>query len=214
MSRLGKFSAPAARRIWSATQEVEKQLSDSDSSLAQRSEVALIKNTSGHTIPPFGLMQIDTTELINNRLTHKVIRPYTESHRATVFLVNGRDPVVNGAFSIAQRGPVFRVKIPTGLSVGDRLGWGSSSFDAALGCLLMYLGPDGFAEDVGRCIACSATLEGTVATTITAATEGTVTVPGQSGVHRAKTIGADIAISSSVILLPSMYGKWRALGVC
>lgn len=214
MSRIGTFSPPAARRVWSATQIVEKQILEGDSAFAQRSEVILFKNTSGHTIPPFGLMQIDTTELLENRLAHKVIRPYTENTRAGVFLVNGRDEVVANAFSTAQRGPVFRVKIPTGLSVGDRLGWGSSSFDAALGCLLIYLGPDGFVEDVGRCIACSATLEGTVATTITAATEGTVTVPGQSGVHRAKTIGADIAISSSVILLPSMYGKWRALGVC
>lgn len=214
MSRIGKFSAPAARRVWSATQEVEKQLSDSDSPLAQRSEVALIKNTSGHTIPPFGLMQIDTIELINNRLTHKVIRPYTENHRATVFLVNGRDPVVNGAFSIAQRGPIFRVKIPTGLSVGDRLGWGSNSFDAALGCLLTYLGPDGLATGVGRCIACSATIHGTSSTLITATTEGNVLVPGQSAAHKAKTLGADVVTGSSVILFPGMYGKWLALRVC
>lgn len=214
MSRLGKFSAPAARRIWSATQEVEKQLSDSDSAFAQRSEVILFKNTSGHTIPPFGLMQIDTTEHLNGRLAHKVIRPYTESHRATVFLVNGRDPVLDGAFSAAQRGPVFRVKIPAGLSVGDRLGWGSSSFDAALGCLLMYLGPDGFAEDVGRCIACSATIHGTSSSVITSTTEGNVTVAGQSAAHKAKTLGANIASGSSVILLPGMFGNWLALRVC
>jgi hypothetical protein len=214
MSRIGTFSPPAARRIWSVTQIAEKQILEGDSAFAQRNEVILFKNTSGHTIPPFGLMQIDTTELIANRLTHKVIRPYTENTRAAVFLVNGRDEVVANAFSTAQRGPVFRVKIPSGLSVGDRLGWTNSSFDAGLGCLLLYLGPDGYATDVGRCIACSATLEGTAASTITSTTEGDVTVAGQSGVHKAKTIGADIAISSSVILLPSMFGKWRALRVC
>jgi len=214
MSRIGTFSPPAARRVWSATQEVEKQLNNSDSVFAQRSEVILFKNTSGHTIPPFGLMQIDTTELIANRLTHKVIRPYTENTRAAVFLVNGRDEVVANAFSTAQRGPVFRVKIPSGLSVGDRLGWTNSSFDAGLGCLLLYLGPDGYATGVGRCIACSATLEGTVATTITSSSEGNVTVTGQSAVHKAKTLGADIATSSTVILIPSMFGKWRALRVC
>lgn len=214
MTRAGLFSPPAARRIWSATQAVETQINEGESSFAQRSETILFKNTSGHTIPPFGLMQIDTTELLDNRLTHKVIRPYTENTRAAVFLVNGRDEVVNNAFSTAQRGPVFRVKIPSGLNVGDRLGWTSSSFEAGLGCLLLYLGPDGFASGVGRCIACSATLEGTVATTITASTEGNVTVSGQSGVHKAKTIGANISAGASVILLPGMFGRWRALRVC
>lgn len=214
MSRIGTFSPPAARRVWSVTQIAEKQILEGDSAVAQRSEVILFKNTSGHTIPPFGLMQINTTELLENRLTHKVIRPYTENTRAAVFLVNGRDEVVANAFSTAQRGPIFRVKIPTGLNVGDRLGWTNSSFDAGLGCLLLYLGPDGYATGVGRCIACSATLEGTVATTITSSTEGNVTVAGQSAVHKAKTIGADVAVDSTVILLPSMFGKWRALKVC
>lgn len=214
MTRAGLFSPPIARRIWSATQAVETQINDGDSSLAQRSDVVLFKNTSGHTIPPFGLMQIDTTELLNNRLAHKVIRPYTENTRASVFLVNGRESVVNNAFSTAQRGPVFRVKIPSGLNVGDRLGWTNSSFDAGLGCLLLYLGPDGYASGVGRCIACSATLEGTVATTITSSTEGNVTVTGQSGVHKAKTTGANIAVGASVILLPNMFGRWRAMRVC
>lgn len=214
MSRLGVFETPAARRVWSATQEVEKQLSDGDSSFAQRSEVVLFKNTSGHTIPPFGLMQIDTTELIANRLTHRVIRPYTENTRAGAFLVNGRDEVIDNAFSTAQRGPVFRVKIPTGLNIGDRLGWTNSSFESGLGCLLLYLGPDGFTSGVGRCVACSAILHGTVATTITSATEGNVTVAGQSAVHKAKTIGSDIATASTAILFPGMYGKWLALKVC
>lgn len=252
MSRLGVFETPAARRVWSATQEVEKQLNDGDSFLSQRSEVILFKNTSGHTIPPFGLMQIDTTELIANRLVHKVIRPYTATSQATVFLVNGRDPVGDNEYSVAQKGPVFRVRTPAigvgldggdassglpiidggdasstdspldggdvsgspELGIGDRLGWTDDSFDAGLGCLMVYLGPDGFASGVGRCIACSATLEGTAETTITSTTEGDVTVVGQSGAHKAKTVGSDIDAGAEVILFPGMHGKWRALEVC
>lgn len=211
MTRIGAFSTSTAKRVWNATQEVEKQLDESGSLLGQRSDVVLFQNTSGHVIPPFGLMQIDEFEMDGTRPIHKVIRPFTASDTASVFLVNGRDEVAVNKFSSAQTGPVFRVK-SSETDAGIRIGWGTDTFEADLGCLLITLGPDS-EEGVVRAMADFSVLTGVVSTLIPANGAGTgiVNVGGVS--HKAKTLKGEIATTKDVIMWPR-EGEWLALEVC
>lgn len=212
MSRIGAFSPSNARRVWASTLEVEKQVSEFNSPLAQRSAPVLVRNTSGHTIPPFGLMQIAQFAFVNNRPAVEVVRPYSASTLAAYVLVNSREPIENNKYGSAQQGPVFRV-LASGIALGDRMGWKNDSFESGLGCLLLCIGNDDL-DGIVRCVACHNQLEGTAAATISETTEGNVTIIGQSGAHKAKTHGSNISSGANVILRPGSKGKWLATEVC
>lgn len=212
MTSIGAFSPTTAKRVLAATREVEKQQDLGDSMIAQRSDVIYFRNDTGEAIPPFGLLQIDGFEIVDDKPLFKVIRPYTPAYEAVTFLVNGREEVPVDHTAAAQRGPVYRVKLDASLESGDRVGWKADSFEAGLGCLMALVGIDD--QGIGRCVVCAHSLTGTAVAEIVPGLTGTVTCSSQSGDHVVETIASTIPSGSTVVMWPGDRGRWIALKVC
>jgi len=101
-------------------------------------------NTSGHTIPAYGVFLVDGTseEIGVNYLIAKRYETWTAAQ--AVPMVNGPIPVVDGEWGTPQRGPIYRVIHDDAItySVGDRVGWLASSFQVALNASFIVLGDD------------------------------------------------------------------------
>ena len=126
-------------------------------------------NDTGHEIPPYGVLQVETVRDIATTF-HDVKRPFDYDACQTTMLINGPYAVAVGERGTAQDGPVYRVIHDGGsYAVGDRLGWKADSFEVTLGCLLVNLGADMVAEDCLRVAidysAMSAVANGNIGTT-------------------------------------------------
>ena len=101
-------------------------------------------NTSGHTIPPYGVFLVDGTAEANgiNYLIAKRYPAYTAAQ--SVPMVNGPFEVPNNEYGTPQLGPVYRVihDDAVGYSVGDRVGWKANSFQVSLNASFIVLGED------------------------------------------------------------------------
>lgn len=101
-------------------------------------------NTSGHTIPPYGIFLVDGTSEENgiNYLIAKRYPAYTAAQ--SVPMVNGPFEVPNNEYGTPQLGPVYRVihDDAVGYSVGDRVGWKANSFQVSLNASFIVLGED------------------------------------------------------------------------
>lgn len=108
-------------------------------------------NTSGHTIPPYGVFMVDGTSEENgiNYLIAKRYASYTAVQ--SVPMVNGPFEVPDGEYGTPQLGPVYRVVHDDAItySVGDRVGWKSNSFQVALNASFIVLGED---DIVANCL--------------------------------------------------------------
>lgn len=215
MTRIGAVSPEFQRRIVSATQYVESQREPNGSvDIRNDTRSIVFKNASGHAIPPFGLMQIKESTAPQGRRIIEVIRPLSATGINSTFLVNNSREVANNGFGTAQSGPIYSVKKTGLISIGHRIGWKASSFDAELGCLLLCIGPDRD-TDIIRAIADFSMLTGTVSTTIPANLSGTgeVATTSPSATYKARTRKTAIASGKEVYMWPSR-GEWLALEIC
>jgi hypothetical protein len=154
MTRIGTFDPDRAQRVWAATLAYELGGSARpDERLFSEQEPILVRNTSGHTIPPFGLMlPKDCFDQPSSYNYIDAVRPFDYDANLAVVLVNGFNEIPDGEFGTAQNGPVFRVVHDAAItySVGDRLGCVDNSFLAGLGPLFRVLGEDDIAENCLR----------------------------------------------------------------
>ena len=214
---IGVFKPETARRVLAATQAWERSPTPVGMDESPTSRLPIVfRNNSGHEIPPYGIMQ--SNGMYAGTVSHiDVVRPISTSAVLSVPLVNGPVAVPNGKFGTAQNGPVYRVKHDASVTFnhGDRIGWKASSFLATLGCLMVVIADDDVVPDCVKAMFDHTELLGTSATTITASTEGDVTVSSISGskTYKAKTIGGTIASGVPVVLFP-VRGEWKALEIC
>lgn len=142
---LGLFHVPTARKILAMLQAYERTpgFNDEPESYAYREHFPFV-NTSGHTIPPYGIFLVDGTSEENgiNYLIAKRYPSYTAAQ--SVPMVNGPFEVLDGGYGTPQLGPVFRVIHDDAItySVGDRVGWKADSFQVALNASFIVLGED------------------------------------------------------------------------
>jgi hypothetical protein len=142
---LAVFQPSTARKLLAMLQAWERTpgFNDELESHAYREHFPFV-NTSGHTIPPYGIFLVDGTREENgiNYLIAKRYADYTAVQ--SVPMVNGPFAVLNNEYGSPQLGPVYRVVHDGAISysVGDRLGWKSDSFQVALNASFINLGPD------------------------------------------------------------------------
>ncbi len=154
MTRIGAFNPDQAQRVWAATLGYERAGSlRPDERILNEPEAILVRNTSGHTIPPFGLMLpkacFDAPQSYNYI---DVVRAFDYDANLSVVLVNGFKEIENNDYGTAQNGPVYRVVHDNAITynVGDRLGCVADSFLAGLGPLFRVLGEDDIATNCLR----------------------------------------------------------------
>lgn len=101
-------------------------------------------NTSGHTIPAYGVFMVDGTSEENgiNYLIAKRYADYTAVQ--SIPMVNGPFEVLAGEYGTPQKGPTYRVIHDDAItySVGDRVGWTANSFQVSLNASFIVLGDD------------------------------------------------------------------------
>lgn len=101
-------------------------------------------NSSGHTIPAYGVFMVDGTTEENgiNYLTARRYADYTAGQ--SIPMVNGPFEVPDGEYGTPQLGPVYRVIHDDAIvyAVGDRVGWKADSFQVALNSSFIVLGED------------------------------------------------------------------------
>jgi hypothetical protein len=178
MSRFGIFDLDKSQRIWAATLAQERSGSvRPDERLFNEPEAILVRNTSGHVIPPFGLMlpkacydQPSSYNYID------VVRPFDYDANLAVVLVNGFNEIPDGEFGTAQNGPVFRVTHDAAITynVGDRLGCVDNSFLAGLGPLFRVFGTDDIADNCLRVMLDFSLMMGQSISTIADGAAGTI----------------------------------------
>lgn len=154
MTRIGAFTPDQAQRVWASTLAHERgRPTRPDNRLFNEQEPILVRNTSGHTIPPFGLMQpkvcFDASASYNYI---DVVRPFDYDANQAIVLVNSFNEIEDEDYGTAQNGPVFRVTHDDSITynVGDRLGCVDASFLAGLGPLFRVLGEDDISENCLR----------------------------------------------------------------
>lgn len=154
MTRIGAFNPDQAQRAWAATLAHERRGSTRpNETVFNEQEPILVRNTSGSTIPPFGLMLAKACYDATGSYNYvDVVRPFDYDANLAVVLVNGFYEIPDTEYGTAQNGPVFRVIHDGSITynVGDRLGCVNSSFLAGLGPLFRVLGEDDIAEDCLR----------------------------------------------------------------
>ena len=142
---LAYFKSSTARKLLAMLQAWERTpgFLDELESNAYREHLPFV-NTSGHTIPPYGVFMVDGTSEENgiNYLIAKRYADYTAVQ--SIPMVNGPFAVPNGEYGTPQIGPVYRVVHDDAItySVGDRVGWLSDSFQVALNASFIVLGED------------------------------------------------------------------------
>lgn len=142
---LSYFKSSTARKLLAMLQAWERTpgFLDELESNAYREHLPFV-NTSGHTIPPYGVFMVDGTSEENgiNYLIAKRYADYTAVQ--SIPMVNGPFEVPNGEYGTPQIGPVYRVVHDDAItySVGDRVGWLADSFQVALNASFIVLGDD------------------------------------------------------------------------
>ena len=153
--RIGVFTPEQLRRVWAATQAVERMNLVPDEEFQQVAPAPIyFKNSSGEIIPPYGCIQPVGTLEYGGMNYVEVTRPVDlTSALQGPFLFNGHEEVEVNGLGTAQSGPVFRVALDGGTYlINQRLGPVDAAFTVGKGCLYSYLGPDDIADDVGRVV--------------------------------------------------------------
>lgn len=142
---LALFQPSTARKLLAMLQAWERTpgFNDELESIGYSEHFPFV-NTSGHTIPPYGIFLVDGTSEENgiNYLIAKRYPAYTAAQ--SIPMVNGPFEVPNNEYGTPQLGPVYRVihDDAVGYSVGDRVGWKVNSFQVSLNASFIVLGED------------------------------------------------------------------------
>jgi hypothetical protein len=147
---LAVFQPATARKLLAMLQAWERTpgFNDELESHAYREHFPFL-NSSGHTIPPYGIFLVDGTSE-ENGINYLIAKRYaTWTAVQSVPMVNGPFEVLDGEYGSPQLGPVFRVIHDDAItySVGDRVGWTDSSFQVGLNASFINLGDDDIEEN-------------------------------------------------------------------
>lgn len=215
-----------ARRLIDLLQQYEREPTDRgpDAGLPFRIPI-VFRNVSGHTIPPYGLMQAKTTyDDAQNYID--VVRAFDYTYETlSIPLVNGPFEVLNNKYGTAQNGPVFRIVHDAAVTynVGDRIGWKSNSFLAQLGCLFRVVGDDPIVTNIVKAVFDQSAQMGQSAAAIAANSSGNAYIRHASSggftTNITKTYTAfndtsvEIPNNVRIMLWPS-EGRFIAIEVC
>ena len=224
-TEIGYFTPRQAERVWRNALAFEKTLQGTRVPEQQFLSAPIsFVNRSGHTVPPYGCMQIIDTEEINGRNYLQVARPFDYSGVFGPFLLNNDREVADDDFGTAQSGPVFRaLSDGSTLGIGTRIGPLADSFEVGKGCLFTNLGPDDIEPDVIRVMRCETQLRAVAgAGGIAANSSGTVTakVPTSTGwaagsvTYTAYNISATAISNNANVLIFPVDARWVAVEVC
>jgi hypothetical protein len=216
------FNNAQMQRIWRATKAYELRSSARPvDELQQPEDPIFFRNDSGQTIPPYGLMQIETTlDIAGSYNLALVQRPIHSSLMRCPLLINNDYEVLNGGFGMAQSGPVYRLLHDGGSYVaGDRLGAKTSTFTATYGALFAVLGSDNVATNIVRVMFDTSAFKGkTKGVALVVGTPANVYYTDAAGTITTKEYLAETDVSNipahTVIDLFPMYGRLVAREVC
>jgi hypothetical protein len=227
LTRIGVLTPEQLARVWKATLDSEISRSGKvDEREIQEAEPILYRNDSGHTVPPYGIVQVSgciDVENSYNYLTAK--RAFDYAANQSIVLVNGPREVEDGDYGTAQPGPVFRVVHDGAITyaVGDRVGWKANSFQVALGPLFRVVGEDDIVDNCLRVVFDQSPCMGESIATIAAGSSGLVRMrkPASGGwtTDTAKSYVAfndtpsDITGNKRLKLFP-IDGRFAAVEVC
>lgn len=225
-TEIGYFTPRQAERVWRNALAFEKTLRGVATPEQQFLSAPIsFVNRSGHTIPPYGCMQIVDCEEINGRNYLSVVRPFQYSLSVMgPFLLNNDREVPDDDFGTAQNGPVFRCLTDgSTLGVGTRIGPLADSFEVAKGCLFVKCGDDDIEPDVIRVMRSETQLRAVAgAGGIAANSSGTVTakVPTSTGWAAGSVtytawnpFDAVVSADADLILFP-IDARWVVVEVC
>lgn len=150
---LAYFKSSTARKLLAMLQAWERTpgFLDELESNAYREHLPFV-NTSGFTIPPYGVFAVDGTRE-EHGINYLIARRYAYYTAAQSFpMVNGPFAVLDGEYGTPQVGPVYRVVHDDAItySVGDRVGWLDGSFQVALNASFVVLGSDDIVDNCLR----------------------------------------------------------------
>lgn len=152
IDEIGVFSPTEALRIWKATKEFERLGSGGTDTFVPIQDAPIyIKNDSGEVIPPYSIVQVTNT--VEDGKNYLLVKKPTVTSTALTdqFLFSGPREIPIGGFSIAQTGPVFRVKKDGAtLAAGMRLGPVNGQWTISKGAMFTYLGTDAIETDCVR----------------------------------------------------------------
>lgn len=216
------FSREQMQRIWKATQDFERSKSSRPVDNIEPIETPIFfRNDSGQTIPPFGLMQIQTTLDVTGSYNLALVqRPIHSSLLRCPLLINGPNEVVADAYGMAQTGPVYWLLHDGGTYVaGDRLGAKTATFTATYGGMWAVLGSDNIATNIVRVMFDTSPFKGkTKGVALVVGTPANVYFRDAAGTvtsreYLAETDVSNIPADTDIWLFP-MYGRLVAAKVC
>ena len=218
-----EFTRDQKTRIWRATKQWELRSGARPiEQLQQPEDPIFFRNDSAQTIPPYGLMQVQTTlDVAGSYNLALVQRPIHSSLLRSPLLINGDYEVLTGGYGMAQNGPVYRL-LHDGAHTyvaGDRLGSLTATFTATYGALYSVLGADNIATNIVRVMFDTSAFKGkTKSVALVAGTPGNVYFRDAAGTvttkeYLAETDVSNIPADTDIWLFP-MYGRLVAAKVC
>jgi hypothetical protein len=204
-------------------------IADSDSFFGSRTtsqekpiqqQLIYVRNDSGYTIPPYGLMQpTGTVEVAKSFNYIKVKRPIDSTLMRSPLLINGPREIEVDGYGKAQNGPVYQLLHDGGTYVaGDRLGAKTSTFTATYGALFAVIGSDDIATNILRVMFDTSPLRGQTIATLVVGTPGLVYLRDAAGTLTSRQYTAEAEVSnitgSKEIIMCPTYGKLLAMEIC
>lgn len=185
----------------------------------------IVKNSSGHTVPPYGIVQPIGMVVENSRNYVEITRPVDlTSALQGPFYLNGPYEILDDEYGTMQSGPVFRVVTDGGTYVvNQRLGPTTSSFLAGSGCVWKVIGDDDIGTNIKRVKEDPTPIIGTVKTPgISANSTGTFfyrePVSGDWSVTTIEYTGYNdstsaLATGTKVLAFP-IDARWKLVEIC
>ena len=219
---LATFNAIKDRGLLEPDLEAKQLRGNPVRQVAHQQPPIFVRNDSGVAIPPYSIMQPTGTVSVTDSFCYVTVRqPIHSTILRCPLLFNGMYEIANGAYGVAQNGPVFSVKVDTAPEVGDRMGPLTGQWIAGLGSMYAVLGEDETAieTDVFKVMFDTSSWRGrTKVGGLTVGTPALVRVYDANNTLRATEYLAETHVSNILegtdVLLLSHYGRWLALGLC
>jgi hypothetical protein len=225
-TKIAVFGPSEGRRIWSATEYVEKlrgqRVEATPPPQTNHISPLYFQNISASTIPAWGCIQHVGTTTIDNVCYVEATVPIQWDNPST-FLFNYGNEVEPGGFGYCQQGESFRTTLfGTTPVAGLRLGPFEGSCALTKGCLFQLVGLDSTITDGIRVVRCTTNLMAQTNSIIAPGMSGLVTVrtpsssnwsPGFTTYEAWNDSTTSIRQNARVLLMP-VDAKWIAVEVC